>query len=839
MYENNNKAVVDKLAKESIKTNRIRNIFTILAIILTTVLFTTVFTIGMSMIKSIEYSTMRQVGGSNHGGFKYLTNQEAEILKQHKDIKEYGIVIPVSIAENPQLAKRQTEINYMDDNAAKYRFVTPLMDGRMPEKENEIVLDTITLDMLGMDYELDKTVTLNYSIHGRSYSKDFILCGYYQGDIVSMASAACVSEDFIINNLTDIDQNLSKENGSYTGTIILELMFKNKYNIENKILKILQDSGFAEGDIRYGVNWAYMGNDSPVSLIDMIPLAALLLLIILSGYLIIYNLFYISVVKDVRFFGLLKTIGTTSKQIKKLIIKQAIRLSFIGIPIGLLIGYFVGVVLLPYVMQMLTFSHSAISLNPVIFIGSALFSIFTVLISCSKPAKLAAKTSPVEAVRYTGVSESFRKRTKKSTQGSRLHKMAFSNIFRNRKKALVVIVSLSISLILLNSVYTIVSGFDMDEYLSKQMGTDFTLGDTSFYRWNFVEGEQSNALTQELLDDIGKLQGMEGIGTIYNKQMLVPTTDAMEKSAEINMEQEDPKFKFIYERVLRDKEIMVDMYGMDEMLYPLLNEYIVDGELDIDLFSTGDYVVVWEVYYEGIKPGDKIILSNGEGETKEYTVMAIMRNPSLYMYSGKVILGTINIYLPSKEYMRYTDSPSIMTALFNVEDEYISAAEQYIQNKIAEIPTLDYRSKSIYEQEFKDMISTYNAVGYTLSLIIGMIGILNFTNVMITSIISRRQEFATIQSIGMTNGQLRKMLIFEGMYYAAITLSVVLIIGVPITYIIANMYAGRTLYVNYSFTILPIVLCTPVLLIISGLVPAINFKSIKNTSIVERLRETE
>ena len=127
MYENNNKAIVNKLANRSIRANRMRNLFAIIAIIFITVLFTTIFTIGISMLKSIEYSTMRQVGGSNHGRFKYLTTEEYEILKEHKDIKEYGITIPIAVVENPELVKRQVEINYIDDNEAKYRFIQPLI----------------------------------------------------------------------------------------------------------------------------------------------------------------------------------------------------------------------------------------------------------------------------------------------------------------------------------------------------------------------------------------------------------------------------------------------------------------------------------------------------------------------------------------------------------------------------------------------------------------------------------------------------------------------------------------------------------------------------------------
>ena len=837
MYENNNKAIVKKLAKRSIKTNRMRNVFAVLAIILTTVLFTTVFTIGMSMVKSIEYSIMRQVGGSDHGGFKYLTTEEYEIIKKHKDIKEYGITVPVALAENPELAKRQVEISYVDENEAKYRFISPLNKGNMPKRENEIVLDTITLDMLGLGYELGQDITLDYSIDGKDYIKKFVLTGYYEGDIVSMASSACVSKEFIEKNLSEIDQKRSKEDGSYTGTILLDVMLNNKFNIEEKLLTILYDSGFEEGSISYGINWAYMGSDSSMELSNIIPLVGLLLLIMLSGYLIIYNLFYISVVKDIRFYGLLKTIGTTSSQLKRLIIKQAMILSLIGIPIGLAIGYLVGIILLPYVLQVLTFSHSAISINPIIFIGSALFSIITVLVSCNKPARYAAKTSPMEAVRYTGLSNYGKKKTKKSAKGVRLYKMAFSNIFRNKKKAFVVIVSLSLSMILLNSVYTIVSGFDMDKYLSGQAGTDFTIGDAAFYRWRFEE-EKPNAVTEELCNEIEQFAGVKGVGKLYNKQIIIPTTGEMELLAKDKLETED---KSILEDIIRNKEIWIDIYGIDNILYPLLNEHIVDGKFDGELFKTGNYAVVykglWDINIYGV--GDKINILSDEGQNKEYTIMAIVNRLPLYMYSGKIIVGAVNIYIPSEEYTRYTDNISIMTALFNVEDEYIPNMDQYIQNKIKEIPTLDYRSKAVYEQEYNDMVNTYNAVGYTLSLIIGLIGILNFINVMITSIISRRQEFATMQSIGMTNKQLRKMLIFEGLYYALITFAVVLVIGIPIIYFGVNSYAGGMSFFSYHFTILPIFICMPILIVISGIIPALCFTNIKNTSVVERLRETE
>ena len=106
--------------------------------------------------------------------------------------------------------------------------------------------------------------------------------------------------------------------------------------------------GFGE-DVNEGVNWAYASSEVDFTTIAM--LAGILLLIVFSGYMIIYNIFYISVSKDIRFYGLLKTIGTTNRQLKKLVRRQALILGLIGTPIGLILGYVVSVFVTPVVMS--------------------------------------------------------------------------------------------------------------------------------------------------------------------------------------------------------------------------------------------------------------------------------------------------------------------------------------------------------------------------------------------------------------------------------------------------------------------------------------------------------
>lgn len=117
-----------------------------------------------------------------------------------------------------------------------------------------------------------------------------------------------------------------------------------------------------------------------------------------------YNVFQISVANDIRFYGLLKTIGVTGRQLKRIIRLQALALSGLGVPLGLLIGFFLGAALTPTVLSTVEgVNLDDVSTNPLIFIGSTLFSLYTVMISCRRPGKIAAKTSPLEAVRYNEV----------------------------------------------------------------------------------------------------------------------------------------------------------------------------------------------------------------------------------------------------------------------------------------------------------------------------------------------------------------------------------------------------------------------------------------------------
>lgn len=230
--------------------------------------------------------------------------------------------------------------------------------------------------------------------------------------------------------------------------------------------------------------------------------------IVFSGYLIIYNVFYISVSGDIRFYGLLKTIGSTNRRLAKIVRRQALLLSAVGIPFGLAIGYLLGAILLPQLMSMTTYEGTIVlKANPYIFIGSAIFTLATVYLGCLKPCSFVKKISPIEAVSYTensvimqhGIKE---KSLKKSGRVTPLA-MAFQNMKRSRRKTAAVIASLLLSMVLLNTTVTLVNGFDLEKYLENYAVSDFCISAAELHNHNILtDGESTDGITPEVMEGI-------------------------------------------------------------------------------------------------------------------------------------------------------------------------------------------------------------------------------------------------------------------------------------------------------------------------------------------------
>ncbi|MDE7259067.1 MAG: FtsX-like permease family protein, partial [Lachnospiraceae bacterium] len=431
------------------KSARTRNIITILAIVLTTVLFTALFTAGMSMKYGYEQSNFRQVGGYSHGGFKDITRDKVDELKDDPLIKEYGERLFLGMPVEAPFHKSHVEMSYCDANNAKSMFIKPVK-GRLPEEgTNEAATDMMVLSLLGVEPVIGNEFTMTFMVDGVETTETFTLCGYWEYDPVALANHVLLPRSRVESILDKLDTQGYDHLAGYWS---LNVMFRSANAIEENLKTVLERHGYQSEDVEkdnyvsIGINWGYISaqlNDG-FDMTTVLALAAAVILIIFTGYLIIYNIFQIAVSNDVRFYGLLKTIGTTGRQIKRIILIQACVLSAVGIPIGLAFGYALGRAVTHVVVAEMADGGvmEVYSVSPFIFVGAAVFSLITVSLSCRKPRKMAAKVSPIEALRYTEGSQS-RKTVRKAKKGASVLKMAWANLGRNRKKTAVTIISLS------------------------------------------------------------------------------------------------------------------------------------------------------------------------------------------------------------------------------------------------------------------------------------------------------------------------------------------------------------------------------------------------------------
>ena len=841
MYKVSNGKTIRKIAARTFKYNKTRNLIGLFAICLTAILFTAVFSIGMSVLNSVQQTTMRQVGTQAHGGFKYLTMPQYEKVKNDPKIKDISYNILVGTAENPELSKLYTEIRYTEKKSAEWSFSMPTT-GRLPEKENEIAVTTQVLDALGIEHKPGERVPLEFTANGKKYRDNFILCGFWEVDAVTVANQAFVSYEYA-NKVAPIWQNVPQNFGerSYeAGSVNPSLWFSHSFDIERQMHALKDRCGFGD-DVNDGINWAYAGSETDFT--TMLLIIGILFLIMLSAYLIIYNIFYISVSRDIRFYGLLKTIGTTNRQLKKIVRKQAEFLCIIGIPVGLVLGFVLSFVLVPIVMRTTTIHNYGISANPIIFVGGAVFSFITVMISCARPCRYAAKISPVDAIRYTEIPSG--RKSKKRTAGITALSMAFDNIKRIPKKTVSVVLSISLSVILLNVTVTVSQGFDMDKYIQNIVVSDFYITDKTIT--SPIGGEKNlDSITPEMIEKIKNTEGVSETGCTYMRQQIHTLSDkACENAKKIFEEyKEELPEKYVGQliRNVYDKhEIISRIYGVDGIAMDKLEIY--EGKPDMEKFKSGKYIIVSSFATDGgghyYDIGDKVTIDFGNGKTKEYEVMAI--GDVAYALSPQ-FSNMIDVYFTmySEEFVAETGEVNAMNIAFNAEDGKYAELEKTVKNYCESINSdLDWKSRSTYADSFRDTQNMYWIVGSILSFILGLIGLLNFINSMITSISARQHEFAVLRSIGMTGGQLKRMLICEGGLYAAVSVMFMLTVGNLISYAVIMGISNQMWFFTYHFTVMPLIYSVTALAAISVSVPVICYSRMCKTSIVNRLRMSE
>lgn len=851
LFGNNNASVIRRLSGRYFKAGKSRNVIAGAAIAMTALLFTAIFTLGSGLMDTVQDQNIRRQGGDGQVVLNYINDEVYGDVKDHPLIDQIAYTKAVSYRlQYPGMEKWPADLWYMDDTALEFARYTPTT-GHRPRAENEIIADTKTLEVLGVPAEAGRTVTLQYDIKGTQYTTDFTLCGFWETDTLSGSGRLIVSKAFVDAHTEKLAYTYPEDN-DYSGIVAAYVMFGGSGAVEPKLQQLLSETGYtcdtmggSPSDVNYviaRVSPAYQSGDllrNPALLLSGL---AGILLIMVTGYLIIYNIFQISVIQDIQSYGQLKTLGTTSRQIRRLIGRQSLRLSAIGIPIGLLAGFLIGKALMPFLMNGTVYSAEAgvkVNANPLIFLGAAAFAFLTVWISVRKPAKIAGSVSPIEAVRYTesGAGVFWRKDAagKKSTGGAKICRMALSNLGRNRKRTLLVILSMTLSLVLLNTVFTLSNGFDIEKYVAKFVGKDFVISTADYFNYKFETSEAE--LTTSFVEAVRQHEAFSDGGSLYSTRTLEEAFSA--ESDAVSGYNRDEK-----------GNPYVQFFGADDFL--LKSMEVVEGTVDWEALKSGGSVLYGlacddrgnVIDNPAIRPGDTLRfhhvekdgLTNTIDGTFDLTVMAKVRlneNTDTTRNTGEA-----RFYLPTGQFLPLCRNPHMVSFPFNVKDGRSAAMEEFLSSYVEDVePRMNYESKETYIRSFHDLTALIVTIGGALSIIIGFIGIANFVNSVLTSIITRRKEFAMLQSIGMTGRQLRGLLAWEGIYYAAGTIIASTVIGTVFSAVVVRSIAGGIWFFTYRFIFWPMFAVYPFLLMLTMAIPTLLYRWGAKASIIERLRQ--
>lgn len=880
-----NRKTIWNLSLRSFRASGKRNVIAAAAIALTTLLFTSLFTIVMSLNSSYQTYTFRQIGGYAHGTFKDVTEEQAQDISGHRKVKATGERIVAGTISDGVFAKVPAEISYMDSNNTKWSYIE-LEEGREPEAKNEIIMDKAALELLGVTPEIGAEISLTYQIsdknqNGGSRTDTFVLAGWWEYDSISPVHFINVSRTYVKN----LEKEMEKK-GMEPFRTDLSVMLPSSMNIDGTMEGIEKDLGYQREDpdagnyVNYGVNWGYTSTQAESELDPgmVIAMAAFLILVIFTGYLIIYNIFQISVTGDIRYYGLLKTIGVTPRQLKRIIRQQALLLCAIGCPLGLAAGWAVGYLLVPVVIEKSSLGEisARVSSSPVIFIVSALFAVVTVLLSCGRPGRMAAKVSPVEAVKYTE-SGNFSRRQRRSRRAG-IGRMALANLGRNKKKTVLVVVSLSLSVVLLAVTFQFTGGFSMEKYLAEKTCADFIVGSTDYFR--FRGGISDSGISEETVKTIQANTEIESGGQAWAVSGEDPKVWMSEEQFRENaygVSGEMIRQELSYRERRGEKiEASLQVEGMDNALLEKLTVLAGDIKPLQDpeakaiavTVDTDDYgnpeggdaapqpgekltvTYVDEGYYEDSRTGEPVTDATPEEYIRyhiekshdvEYTVCAVVTVPYQIsfryglMYSMKAVMGTEQLRKDSG-----TELESLLYMFDTPDREAEKAAETFLAGMTAgETSGLMYESKDLARKDFQGFQQMFLLLGGALCAIVSIVGILNFFNAILTGILARRREFAMLQAVGMTGKQLKKMLMEEGLIYAGTTILISLVLILAMEPLTGRLLESMFWFFEYHFSVTAVFVTAPVFLFLGVALPLAVYRSIAKLTIVERLRETE
>lgn len=805
----------------------------IAAVMLSSFMLFSVLTVGTTYFKMQRLQDMR-LNGADFDAIMYgVTPEQQELCENNPDITAAGILAVAGyVMETEEDSTPDVGLLWLDDtywNTMK-RPAIEWQEGQYPQEADEIMVTKEALKECKMeDLGVGDSITFKYGDALGEYTKEFRISGMWDG--FGSKKAFFVSKSFYEQSGQELS---SVSSGRY------HLDFK------KKIITRKEQDAFIESLHLEKQQRLFFMADMEYSVRLFAGMAGLILITCMCAYLLIYNIMYISVSGNIRYYGLLQTVGMTGKQINKLMQKQMLFIGTAGTVCGMLLGSGVSFFLIPTVVKLMGIRSGkagdiTVAFHPAVFLLTILFTGLTVCIGSRKPAKMAIAVSPVEALGYRPAAG--KKSIRRTRKGRLVWRMAKDQLTKDKKKSSLVILSLAAGLSVFLCMITLIESQGARTIISNFMDMDLVIQNDTMKKEDREDWTQ--ILDEELLDNIRGNPGVKEVTPMLSAEIIVPwepdfTDIWMREFYEMWMT--IPYEDDIEEYKAHPENFGSFLIGIDENEFDFLNNTL-EPQVDKESFLNGKTCILYlnDLDFKTSDLQGKKVTCAEYVNVQNSRTFEIAGLTAQSYYAGALLGYPPSIIVSDRVAEEFIPNAFVYKAGVRYQEEFDQEAEDEM---LALLQAGPYAKDFSWESKIEEMKMVKKAqgnmmeVGIGIVVILAFIGLLNYLNTVTGNIQSRQVELAILESVGMTEKQVKKMLVLEGLLYAGCSLLLAATVGTGITYWLYQSMNYRN--IAFSVPVLPVLGMTLFIILVCIAIPlGTRYFIAKKGAVVERIRGFE
>ena len=854
---NNNREVIRMLARESYRANRSRNRILTTAVAFTVMMLFCVFSLAIGKISTDCLLYTRNAGTAAYTMLERANEAQKEEIDALPYIRDTGFDVVFGYTEEYScevMDKATWEI--MQKPAYSH------IHGTYPEEKDEIMLSMRALNGMGItDPEVGMEIHDRIQLaDGNEMDGTFRLSGFYTEymDPTITVPAGYFSKEFYDTLDVDTDQStilLIRQADGITDEDIMRRLYTD-VTMRDDSQQFLGGNSFT---------W-----QAVYDLAGGFGMAAFLALLILAGAgMLLYNVMHISISRDIRQYGLLKTMGATKSQLERIVFRQTAYTVLWGCLAGAAAGSVITVTVIPGLLSGMYLhglgdASAMIAFRPWLLLPAVCFGAAVTFVSAALAVNRAAGMSPVEAVKYTGQTVRHVRRTKGKKSGAKLAEegikddrggivlMAWRNLFRVRKRFFITVVSLLLGITVSLGAVVLTRGTDETNRINYER-PDFSV--EVMMNAMSVDAYHSDQIffPQEIQDKILNLRGVTGsriarggygrisldeeaiqvfVGTAGSETETSPFVVQVvsdEWLAQLEAFAEEEKLDLDVESVRKGEGLIFLHYRALSQIEEEKGREDIGKEMTLtDLDGNGAQTMRFAGYLDCLKSGLPDLNNTAIGPG------------IIYFLAGEEGFQKLGLTEQTFEIELEADpeyEPALKATLTRITGDY-NRSHDLISESSNEVKlgSLNMYAKSDELEARKEYISSSRTAMGALCILLILMGLVNYVNVTLTGLAMRRKEFAVLESIGMTRRQLKRMLLLEGVFYSLIVTALLLTAGTGALYAFGEIMDEKIVYFVFRYPAAEAAACVALLFVICTAVPLILFWRTERESVVERLK---